>query len=387
MGNQSVYELLPGGSDPEPPSRAVAFERATLPPQWVDFFEEAQEAIRCGADKLDQLKRAHQRRLLNVFSDDVVPDEEVKELSSQLEELIRRCEKSIHQVKSQGGTDTAANEEYRKNVQRKLATQLSQLSKSCREAQREYRDAIQKRQQQQQGSRPGGVDLEAGDNGADGRLAQQQMLMQVDHNSDLSRMEASTAQWTADVCQTAASLHELNEVIKELQTMVIHQGSILDRIDHQMDAAVDGTAKAKNELNMAAKAKKQRDDNSLRCMLVFGVVNLILLFVLLLKYKVKYNWSFLSMLSFMIMMCLAGGSAFAIVRFRPGWCHTICPMASRWLLPSSTDPNASEKTRWQRAKSAMGFGSGGGAGFRPNLGVAGIAVQGAVVAQGLARRG
>lgn len=44
------------------------------------------------------------------------------------------------------------------------------------------------------------------------------------------------------------SIEELGQIFKDLQTLVIHQGSILDRIDYNIDTAFDNTKKAHKEL-------------------------------------------------------------------------------------------------------------------------------------------
>lgn len=44
------------------------------------------------------------------------------------------------------------------------------------------------------------------------------------------------------------SIHSLNSIYKELQDLVIHQGSLLDRIDENIDVTFENVKKANDHL-------------------------------------------------------------------------------------------------------------------------------------------
>lgn len=44
------------------------------------------------------------------------------------------------------------------------------------------------------------------------------------------------------------SIHSLNSIYKELQDLVIHQGSLLDRIDENIDVTFENVKKANEHL-------------------------------------------------------------------------------------------------------------------------------------------
>ena len=44
------------------------------------------------------------------------------------------------------------------------------------------------------------------------------------------------------------SIHSLNTIYKELQDLVIHQGSLLDRIDENIDMTFENVQKANEQL-------------------------------------------------------------------------------------------------------------------------------------------
>ncbi|CAE7218236.1 SYP42, partial [Symbiodinium pilosum] len=88
--------------DVEGGRKEVSLEMAPLPPQWVEAAEQAREDIKSIKDKLVQLEKAQSKRLIRVFSDDKTPDKEVERISNEVSNLVKRCENSIHQVKTRG---------------------------------------------------------------------------------------------------------------------------------------------------------------------------------------------------------------------------------------------------------------------------------------------
>jgi len=247
--------------------------QASLPPAWVDSAEDAREDLKNIKDKLVQLTKVQQKRLLNVFSDDSQPDKEVEAISGHIGKLVRHCESCIHQVKTrgaqQGVSDTDAT--FRENVQRNLATQLQKLSQQFRNSQKEYLDDIRKRQkgavwdEPSNGKRNGDADLGFSDG---------QML-------ELESMEVNASQRSEEICQIATSINELHTIFKELAVLVIDQGSILDRIDYNIEQVVHQSKEANKQLQKAEKS--QKSNRATKCMLALVIANAILILILIIK--------------------------------------------------------------------------------------------------------
>jgi len=259
--------------DGEAPSH-TSIEMASLPPQWVDSAEDAREDIKAIKEKLVQLTKAQQKRLLNVFSDDAQPDKDVEAISGHIGKLVRHCEGCIHQVKTrgaqQGVSDTDAA--FRENVQRNLATQLQKLSQNFRQDQKNYLDDIRKRQKGAvwddgpSGSKGGG--------GADAGFTEGQLL-------ELDSMEVNASQRSEEICQIASSISELHTIFKELAVLVIDQGSILDRIDYNIEQVVTQSKEANKQLQKAEKS--QKSNRATKCMLALVLANAILILILIFK--------------------------------------------------------------------------------------------------------
>lgn len=250
----------------------TSIEMAALPPQWVDSAEDAREDIKAIKEKLVNLTKAQQKRLLNVFSDDAQPDKDVEAISGHIGKLIRHCEGCIHQVKTrganQGVSDTDAT--FRENVQRNLATQLQKLSQQFRQAQKEYLDNIRQRQKGalwDDGPKAGG-------GGVDNGFTEGQLL-------ELDSMEVNASQRSEEISQIASSISELHTIFKELAVLVIDQGSILDRIDYNIEQVVTQSTEANKQLQKAEKA--QKSNRATKCMLALVLANAILILILIFK--------------------------------------------------------------------------------------------------------
>jgi len=270
-------------SDHTPPDRSLlrdgetrhetAIEMAALPPQWVDSAEDAREDIKAIKDKLVQLTKAQQKRLLNVFSDDAQPDKDVEAISGHIGKLVRHCESCIHQVKTRGASQGVSDVDatFRANVQRNLATELQKLSQQFRQAQKDYLDDIRKRQKGavwDDGPSKGGAG--GGDTGfTDGQLL------------ELGSMEVNASQRSEEICQIASSISELHTIFKELAVLVIDQGSILDRIDYNIEAVVTQSKEANKQLQKAEKA--QKSNRATKCMLALVLANAILILILIFR--------------------------------------------------------------------------------------------------------
>jgi syntaxin 16 len=271
LGDSSPPEhsLLRNGEARSQPD--IEMQQATLPPQWVDSVEDAREDLKNIKEKLVQLTKVQQKRLLNVFSDDGQPDKDVEEISSKIGKLVRHCESCIHQVKTRGNSASDTDKAFRENAQRNLATHLQKLSTQFRQAQKDYLDEIRKRQS---GGVWDDVPSSGSKGGVDAGFTEGQLL-------ELDSMEVNASQRSEEICQIASSISELHTIFKELAVLVIDQGSILDRIDYNIEQVVTQSKEANKQLQKAEKS--QKSNRATKCMLVMVLANAILILILIFK--------------------------------------------------------------------------------------------------------
>mmetsp|Transcript_83284 Transcript_83284/g.257446 ORF Transcript_83284/g.257446 Transcript_83284/m.257446 type:complete len:401 (+) Transcript_83284:53-1255(+) len=338
--HQSATEALIGADGgPASPSSSRGGEGPSLPPQWVDFSDKAREDIREIRSQLVQLAKAHERRLLSLNGADGL-DKEIQALSSSIATLIRCCEQSIHQVRTYGISSNSAmmDEEFRQNVQRSLAAQLQQLSKQCREAQKDY---LRRRQQavdlesgQAHGSGSGAVS--SSDTGAAGGQAEVQI-----QDMELNEMEEVAAMRSTEIAQIAASISELHQIFKDLASLVIDQGTILDRIDYNTETIYKKSDDAKGQMQKAVKRKKTNDSRVIKCFMFWVIADVVLLLMLLVKYQIKYG-----LVKVFWFLCIVGLLVGACVLYGKSR-HPQMLSSEHWL---KNCPDLDPKAIWRRIR-------------------------------------
>ena len=153
-----------------------------------------------------------------------------------------------------------------------LAKRLQELSAEFRQSQRKYLAEVQA---QKSGGNTSdakfGIDLNA-----EGEFFNQQQMAVVD---DLTEAVQSRDQ---EIVKIAQSIEELGSIFKELAVLVIDQGTILDRIDYNMEAVVEHTKTGIQQLEKAERHQKSaRPMKCIVCLLcTIGVLLIILVFKL-----------------------------------------------------------------------------------------------------------
>lgn len=87
---------------------------------------------------------------------------------------------------------------------------------------------------------------------------------------------------TEAIDELVHSISDLAEIFKELSSLVLHQGTILDRIDYNIEQTVEHTTKANQELVIAD--KRQRCTRATSCILI----NILMIFILLIALVIKH---------------------------------------------------------------------------------------------------
>ncbi|MBA0783314.1 hypothetical protein Gotri_001044 [Gossypium trilobum] len=174
-----------------------------LPPAWVDVSEEIAANVQRARTKMAELAKAHAKALMPSFGDGKEDQRIIESLTHEITNLLRKSEKRLQKLSASGPSEDS---NVRKNVQRQLATDLQNLSMELRKKQSTY---LKRLRQQTEGQ--DGVDLEMNINGN----------RSYAENDDLDDM-------------VVESVNELAQIMKDLSVLVIDQGTIVDRIDYNI---------------------------------------------------------------------------------------------------------------------------------------------------------
>jgi len=106
-------------------------------------------------------------------------------------------------------------------------------------------------------------------------------LQEVDDMEDLVNTR------DIEITRIAKSIEELAQIFKELAVLVIDQGTILDRIDYNMEQVVENTSEGM--VHLAKAEQHQKNARAFKCIVVLVLINIILMAVLISKHQKKSN--------------------------------------------------------------------------------------------------
>ena len=227
----------------------------TLPPRWVDNVDEIKVIIKMIETKIERLHGLHQNRLLVRFDQGTEnsQEREIEAVTNQIRSLFKQGETKLRFIAQSRNERNVCggDEKVRENIQSQLAKTLQGLTISLSKSQKEYKFRVEA-QKSGTADLDGiiGPDPEAGKNSISiaGFTDEQVVLMELS--------EATVGERDQEIMKIARSIEELSTIFKELAVLVIDQGTILDRIDYNMETVVEQTRRGVNELQKAEKYSK-----------------------------------------------------------------------------------------------------------------------------------
>merc|ERR1719384_2889133 len=97
----------------------------------------------------------------------------------------------------------------------------------------------------------------------------------------LEQIELNASDRTQEILNIAKSVHELATLFQELSVLVVEQGSLLDRIDYNVEQTLDNLGKAKKHVDKANVYQKR--SRSALCIIVLIMLILVAGFILVLR--------------------------------------------------------------------------------------------------------
>ncbi|GJY63434.1 syntaxin-43 isoform X1 [Tanacetum coccineum] len=272
----TIHLLLVVGSDSLSLSFSAGAFTLGLPPAWVDVSDEIAGNVQRARSKMAELAKAHAKALMPSFGDGREDQHRIESLTHEITDLLKKSEKKLKKLSS-GGTSEESN--IRKNVQRSLATDLQSLSVELRKKQSTY---LRRLQQQKEG--PDGVDLEMNLNGKQSTMDDDEFddLGFNEHQmAKLKKSEAFTVEREQEIQQVVESVNELAQIMKDLSVLVIDQGTIVDRIDHNIQNVAASVDDGLKQLQKAERSQKR--GGMIMCATVLVVMCFVMLVLLILK--------------------------------------------------------------------------------------------------------
>jgi syntaxin 16 len=241
-------------------------------PQEVQSIKQDMEKLK---EKMGQLQKIQQKRLLKVFDDAsgaaTLGDSEIEAVGQDISRLFRVCESKVKRLGSRPAGASQQDAELARNAQKGLASALSKLNEETREIQRGFMKEVKRRQ-----AMMGGVDDFSNPTGSliDAAFTTTQAAA-------LENLEAEAEQRSTEINAIAKSVAELNRLFKDLAGLVIDQGTILDRIDYNIENVQEQTKAGVVQLQRAQEQQKQ--GSAMKCIMILVVI----IFLNMLLYAMK----------------------------------------------------------------------------------------------------
>ncbi|CAM9509138.1 unnamed protein product [Chrysoparadoxa australica] len=279
--------LLENAGANEKWGNGAAGTNRTSPP-WVERLARVDECIHKIQLRMRDLSSLHTKRLMVVFdgSEDH-KEREIEAATRDITNLFRGAEGELQGImngeESGLGQGGKAEDKVRENIQRATARKLQGLSLAFRNSQKDYLRSLQS--QKQGGVAGGDFDFLADkENARISGIDDMPMGMTPEQHAQITALQDSSAvvaERDSELMSIVQSIEELSTIFKELAVLVIDQGTILDRIDFNMEQVVDHTIDGVQQLHKAEESQK----NALPIKCISILVGLIILLLMILVWK------------------------------------------------------------------------------------------------------
>lgn len=245
-------------------------------PWYVEMRNEIRQDMASIRELMEEIRILHGKASLNTF-DDARDDEVAVEVTTQqITKLFRKCEKSLQDFSRRfdGVSRDSLDATVQSNMQKTLALELQKLSLDFRKQQKTYLVRLRERDG---GDSVAASALDLFESGNENDATYDPGLSEL-QSMAVASSSALAQERDKEVMKIMTSIHDLAQIMKDLSTLVIEQGTVLDRIDYNLEQTSSMVDQGVSQLKRAEKA--QRRGILASCVLVL-LVMIILMFVVL----------------------------------------------------------------------------------------------------------
>lgn len=280
------------------------------PPPWADALEEAHYVMTRLKTKLSELEARHEKQINRPALDDSTEQQHIERLSTEIGRHFTHAHTHLTAIKAQIRHGNKTEQKLAANVVLALVTTLQELSVIFRTAQSNYLKSLTSREERSNAyfDLPNFEELSLNDNELPSGLTDnetdllfalpstsgtQKTFYDEDRTDDQPKQmynqkqllliqEANTrmvAEREEEVNKVVRSIVDLNEIFKDLAHMVHEQGTVLDRIDFNIEQTHVQVSEGYKQLQKAE--RYQRKNRKMKCIMILCVVVVVLFFLLI----------------------------------------------------------------------------------------------------------
>lgn len=289
------------GQSPYKDDENETIEMSQLPPNMMKLQQESEAMLNGLVQDINDLGKLYRNNMLPGFNDKSEDEAKINKVSMKITKKFQFLYTEIRKLDDerlqfQRKSETALVE----NLKKKLAIRTQELSTSFRKLQNNYikylrqdevdmdstnmqrDDAFNESQifsNNGKGSEEDNDSIESYSRAAMQSSSKQLIQQQQQQQGQLDDQYLQERE--REIYKIAQGVVEISTIFKELENMVIDQGTMLDRIDYNLSKTVIDVKKADKQMKKAEKYQKA----STKCKVVFFLVLVILLLLLVLMLK------------------------------------------------------------------------------------------------------
>lgn len=274
----------------------AVIEMDLLPPRWLDIQDEINTLLGEVASKMKRLEQLHAKHVLPGFDDESVKAKEEREIEALTQEITRgftTCQNRIRKIdamlreqqQQQGGNLSSADETMARNLKISLATRVGEVSTLFRKKQSAYLKKLRSlggmsspldRSSTPIAQNPY-TDPAMMESETDRSSAQSTLLQTAQVRRRTGVMDSAIQQREGEIERIAQGVIDLSNIFQELNSMVIDQGTVLDRIDYNVERTAEYVKEAEKELTVATGYQKKSTKRKIIFLLFLIVVGMFIL--------------------------------------------------------------------------------------------------------------
>ncbi|KAH3770010.1 syntaxin-16-like [Dreissena polymorpha] len=250
-----------------------------LPPEWVDGVEEIQYEMTRIKLKMKELSSLHDKHLTRPAFDDSIDEEHSIEIMTQeITQMFAHCQRLIQQITARSKRGTDQERKLSQNMLASLVRTIQEMSNNFRTSQSTYLKKMRSRQERSQffdnaiGSDSGFMQEDEVYASYDKGFSQEQVSLVADNTTAVQQRDK-------EIANIVRSIQDLNDIFKDLSQMVVDQGTILDRIDYNIEHASVQVEKGLQQLQKAEKYQKK--NRKMYFIFILALVIIVLIVILI----------------------------------------------------------------------------------------------------------
>jgi len=241
-------------------------------PSFVSQSEALQYQMARVEVKVDQLHEMHLKHLRRPTLDEESQEESnIKRLTNEITQMFAECHHQIKSIRRNTLYNTSGNEEIIvQNLISYLSGRLQDITTTFRRSQNDYLKSLQAREEKSAQF----FDLDEVDpltEALDQQWSEKNQMLLQDNNRFVQQREQ-------EINAIVQNIGQLNTIFKDLAQMVTEQGTIIDRIDYNIE---NTNIKVNDGLQQIKKAAMyQKSDKKMHCIIILAVIVILELLIL-----------------------------------------------------------------------------------------------------------